>query len=152
MTDKKRKVKRLDIITYIWQFFAAYLIFNILFEMLLDNFETLENFSETFSVLLALPTPVILSIFEQAGAITQLEQKLASYNSNIMMTEDQIRLLKKEGDKEALEDVTDKLYRYKVSYNETIESYNNTINLLPFKFFKHILGHKEKSYFSDFDF
>ncbi|MCU9533035.1 LemA family protein [Streptococcus sp. CSL10205-OR2] len=152
MSDKKRKVKQLNVMTYIWQFFAAYLIFNILFDMLLDNFDTLENFSETFSVLLALPTPVILSVFEQANAITQLEQRLASYNSNIMMTEDQIRLLKKEEDKEALEDATDKLYQYKVSYNEAIEAYNNAINLLPFKFFKHILGHKEKSYFSDFDF
>lgn len=152
MTDKKRKMKRFSVVTYIWQFFVAFIIFNVIFDMLFDNFDTLEIFTETFSVLLAIPTPVILAVFKQANAITQLEQQLASFNSNIMMTEDQIRLLKKEDDKEALEDATYKLYQYKVSYNEAIESYNSAINLLPFKFFKEIFDHREKSYFSDFDF
>ncbi|MBJ8349295.1 LemA family protein [Streptococcus zalophi] len=152
MTDKKRKVKRFSVMTYIWQFFASFIIFSIIFEILFDNFEMIDDFPERLAGLFAVFTPIILLISKQANAITQLEQRLASYNNNIMMTEDQIRLLKKEDDKEALEDATDKLYQYKVSYNETIESYNSAINLLPFKFFKQVFGHREKSYFSDFDF
>ncbi|MGT2771631.1 hypothetical protein [Streptococcus marimammalium] len=152
MTDKKINIKRFNVMTYIWQFFGAFIVYNIIFGILFDDFEIIDDFPERLSGLFAVFTPFVLLLSKQANAITQLEQRLASYNSNIMMTEDQIRLLKKEGDKEALEDATDKLYQYKISYNETIESYNSAINLLPFKLLKYILGHKEKSYFSDFDF